>query len=258
MMLSTFSRNSFCRQCLDSDVRFRSDPYWRSSWCRLDVAYCSLHKTLLTTTREDYGLYRPWESFVYFSDFDYGYRGINNIYEFASLNLLGLRAQNWLYKNREAISCTPGLSRLISFLLSSFLSLRTEERYCGLARVAFGSALQVPISHKKYHYSLCMYHGARTSTSIQRRAALIMLGVVLGLYSECELKRLKDVAIFSAFNFPITALRAGRGIMELLSDSEKEWYASQLISVTPVAGLDINSRLEEFFSCMRVFGALSK
>lgn len=257
-MLSTLSRNSFCRQCLDDDVKFRSDPYWRGSWCRLDIAYCSLHRTLLTSTREDYGLYRPWESFAYFSDFDYGRRSSKSIYEFASLNLLGLRVQGWLYKNRVAINCTPGLNRLIGFLLSSFLSLRTEERYCGLARVAFGSALQVPINHKNYHYSLCMYYGAKTSTSTHRRAALIMLGVVLGLYSECELKRLKDASIFSTFNFPITALRAGREIMELLSDSEKEWYASQLLSVAPVAGLDINSRLEEFFSCVKAFGALSK
>ncbi|MFS1286924.1 hypothetical protein ACLRDI_04345 [Pseudomonas piscis] len=258
MILSALSRNSFCRQCLDGDVKFRSTPYWRSSWCRLDTAYCSVHKTLLTSTREDYGLYRSWESFAYFSDFYYECRISKNMYEFTTLNLLGFRVQGWLYNNRAIIECAPGLNRLIGFLLSSFLSLRTDERYCGLARVAFGTALQVPIVHKNYHYSLCMHYGAGTSTSTHRRAALIVLGVVLGFYSERELKLLKNASIFSFFNFPTTALGAGREIMKLLSEPEKEWYASQFISVAPVAGLDVSSRFEEFFSCMKVSRPLSK
>lgn len=251
VILSVRNRNSFCRQCLDEDVACRSTPYWRRSWCRIDVAYCSLHKTLLTTTREEYGFYRSWESFAYFSDSHYERRGDRNRYEFATLKFLGFRVQNWLHTNRKEIERTPGATQLIGDLLSSFLSLRTEYRYCGLARVAFGYASQVPITHKDYHYSLCMYHGARNSNSIHRQAALIVLGVVLGFYGEQVLQKLQKTALYSCGVFPSKPSEVGATVLELLNESEREWYISRFSNISPITGLDINARMEEFLSCMR-------
>lgn len=251
MILNVRSRNSFCRQCLDEDVKYRSTPYWRRSWCRFDVAYCSLHKTLLATTREDYGLYRSWESFAYFSDFCYERKGDRNIYEFATLNFLGFRVQNWLYTNRKEIERTSGATQLIRNLLRSFLSLRTEYRYCGIARIAFGYASQVPIIHKDYHCSLCMYHGAKNSNSTHRKAALIVLGVVLGFYGERELQRLQKTALYSCGIFPSNPSEAGATVLELLNEPEREWYISQFFDIPPIAGIDISSRIEEFLSCIR-------
>lgn len=251
LILNVRSRNSFCRQCLDEDVKFRSTPYWRRSWCRFDVAYCLLHKTLLATTREDYGLYRSWESFAYFSDFCYERKGDRNIYEFATLNFLGFRVQNWLYTNRKEIERTSGATQLIRDLLRSFLSLRTEYRYCGIAKVAFSYPSQVPITHKDYHYSLCMYHGPNDSNSSQRKAALIVLGVVLGFYSEQEVQKLQKTAFYSCGIFPVNPSEAGAAVLELMSEPEREWYISQFSDISPIGGIDINSRVEEFLSCIR-------
>lgn len=251
MLLGVYNRNSFCRQCLDEDVRRRSTPYWRKSWCRIDVAYCLLHKTLLTTTREDFGLYRAWYSFAYFSDVLYESKGCRNVYEFVTLNLLALRVQNWLHMNRREIERHSVAVQLIRDLLRSFLSLRTEYRYCGLARVAFGYASQIRISHKHYHYSLCMYYGARNSSSTHRKAALIILGIVLGFYSDLELVKLKNTALYSCGVFPITASGIGVTVADLLDVPEKEWYISQFRDVSPISGVDINSCIAEFLSRMR-------
>ncbi|EJM49685.1 hypothetical protein PMI26_00186 [Pseudomonas sp. GM33] len=251
IVMSIPSRNSFCRQCLDEDVKLRSAPYWRRAWCRFDVAYCSTHKTLLTTTRENYGLYRSWESFAHFSGFDYERRGDRIKYEFATLKFLGFKVQNWLYTKRNDIARNAGATKLIRDLLSSFLSLRTDQRYCGIARVAFSYAPQVPITHRDYHYSLCMYHGARNSNSTQRKAALIMLGVVLGFYDELQLQKLGDAASYSSGLFPSNPKEAGATVLELLSEPEREWYASLFLNIPPVGGLDIYARLEEFLSTIR-------
>lgn len=251
IVMSIPNRKSFCRQCLDEDVKHRSTPYWRRFWCRLDVAYCFTHKILLTTTRENYGLYRSWESFAYFSDFDYERRGEKLRYEFAALKFLGFKVQNWLYTKRNDLARNAGATKLIYILLSSFLSLRTDHRYCGIARVAFSYASQVPITHKNYHYSLCMYHGARNSNSTQRKAALIMLGVVLGFYDERQLQNLGTTALYSSGLFASNPKEAGATVLELLSESEREWYASQFINIPPIDGLDFNARLEEFLSTIR-------
>jgi hypothetical protein len=250
MILSVRSRKSFCRQCLDEDVKFRSVPYWRKSWCRLDVAYCSLHKTMLATTREDYGLYRSWQSFAYFSDFYYERKSDRTPYEFVTLKSLGFRVQNWLHTNRKEVERTSGATKLIRNLLSSFLSMRTEYRYCGIARVAFSYKSQIPIIHKNYHYSLCMYHGARDSNATHRSAALIVLGVLLGFYSERELQSLHKTALYSCGIFPRTPSETGSAVLELLNEPEREWYISQFVNLAPIAGLDINSRMKEFVLCI--------
>lgn len=251
MILSARNRKSFCRQCLDEDVKFRSFPYWRKSWCRLDVAYCSLHKSLLATTREDYGLYRSWQSFAYFSDFYYERKTDRTPYEFVTLRSLGFRVQNWLHTNRKEVECTSGATKLMRDLLSSFLSIRTKDRYCGIARVAFGYKSQISIIHKDYHYSLCMYYGARDSNATQRSAALIVLGVLLGFYSEQELHRLYKIALYSCGVFPRTPTETGSAVLELLTDPERGWYISQFVNLAPIAGLDINSRMEEFIFSIR-------
>lgn len=251
VILDARMRNAFCRQCLDEDVIHRSTPYWRRTWCRVDVAYCAAHKTLLATTGQDYGLYRSWESFGFFPGCDYERRYEEHIFEFATLNILGFRVQNWLYTNRKEIERTVGASKLIGDLLGSFLSLRTEYRYCGIARVAFGCARQVPIVYKNYHYSLCMYHGARNSNSTHRKAALIVLGVVLGLYDDRELEKLKRAAIYNGSLFPSSAAEAGACVLELLTEPERGWYVLRFPSMPPVAGLDTNLRMEEFLSRIR-------
>lgn len=252
VIMSVRNRKSFCRQCLDQDVKYRSTPYWRRSWCRLDVAYCSMHKTLLITTREDFGLYRSWESYMYFSDFCYERRGERNIYEFATLNFLGFRVQNWLFTNRNEIDRVSGATQLIRDLLRSFLSLRTEFRYCGIARIAFGYSSQVPITHKDYHYSLCMYHGANTSNSTHRKAALIVLGVVLGFYGEQEIQKLQKTAFYSCGIFPSNPSEVGATVLDLLDEPEREWYTSQFFNIPAIAGIDINSRIDEYLSCIRM------
>ncbi len=248
MVLSVYERNSFCRQCLDEDVKYRAMPYWRRSWCRFDVAYCSLHKTLLATTQGNYGVYRSWESFAFFPNFLYEPKGRNNIFEFTTLRLLGFRVQNWLSKNRVAIESSLSAGSLISNLLSSFLSLRTEDRYCGIARMAFDHTSRVPITHKNYHYSLCMYYGARTSSPTHRKAALIVLGVVFGFYSEHELQRLKKAAIYSYSIFPTSAAEVGSEVLAVLNEKEIKWYVSQYINISQIADLDISSRVEELLS----------
>lgn len=245
------SRRSFCRQCLDEDVARRSMPYWRRSWCRFDVAYCLKHNALLTTTREDFGLYRAWESFAYFPYFDYTHNSDRVNHEYAKFDPLGLKVQVWLYTHRKFIERNLAASKLISDMLSSFLSLRTERRQCGIARVAFSYGSQIPITYREYHYSLCMYYGARTSNSCQRKAALIALGVVLGLFDERQLKTLMLPSPFTCGIFPVNAKQAGRTVQELLSTPEREWYASLFLHSPVIGGLDTHSRIEEFLTTIR-------
>jgi hypothetical protein len=96
-----------------------------------------------------------------------------------------------------------------------------------------------------------MYHGAKNSNSTHRKAALIVLGVVLGFYGERELQRLQKTALYSCGIFPSNPSEAGATVLELLNEPEREWYISQFFDIPPIAGIDISSRIEEFLSCIR-------
>jgi hypothetical protein len=248
MMMTVSGRNSFCSECLDEDVKHRGFPYWRRSWCRFDVAYCAIHGTLLTTTRENYGLYRSWDSFAYFSSFEYARRGDRLRYEHATLSFLGLKVQNWLRINRRYVCANARIAKLISDLLGSFLSLRTESRYCGHARVALSYGRLAYITYRNYHYSSCMYYGVRDSNSIQRKAALIMLGVVLGLFTELQVRNLTSSAALISGPFPKNPKQAGATVLAVLREPEKDWYTKLFLDIPQLGDLDINARLEEFLA----------
>lgn len=248
MFLDVYSRNSFCRQCLDEDVKYRSSPYWRRSWCYLDVAYCAVHKSLLTTTREDYGIFRAWKSFAHYPDLIYQRKGSHLAREFPSLDCLGFRVQNWLWTNRVIIQGRVNSAKIIECLLSSFLSLRTKRRNCGIARKVFSNSRRMSIEHEDYHYKLCMQNGAKDSTALQRKAALIFLGILAGLYSERELQRIKNTGEYDYYPFPVTPAEVGFVVSELLSEREVHWYLSRFFSAPSIPGLEVDLRLEEYLN----------
>jgi len=78
-----------------------------------------------------------------------------------------------------------------------------------------------------------------------------MLGVVLGFYDELQLQNLGDTASYSSGLFPSNPKEAGATVLELLSEPEREWYASLFLNIPPIGGLDIYARLEEFLSTIR-------
>jgi hypothetical protein len=96
-----------------------------------------------------------------------------------------------------------------------------------------------------------MYYGARGSNATHRSAALIVLGVLLGFYTDQELQSLYKSALYSCGAFPRTPSETGSAVLELLDETEREWYISRFVNLAPIAGLDINSRMEEFILCIR-------
>lgn len=243
-LAGVMQRNTFCRKCLDEDVKKRGTPYWRKSWCRFDVAFCMEHKTLLQTTRDDFGIYRAWDSFSEFSDCNYRTDAEKNIFEFTCLRFLAYRSQSWLWRNTRLIEGEPALGKSVRLLLMSFLSLRTAYQPPGLGRILFNYDSRLPIVHRDYHYSLCMYYGCRDSTSRMRMASLIALGIVLGLYNSRELRSLQKSCI--GFYLPTNSRDLGVISIEFLSVAEKDWYIAQFPDRRVFSGLPVSSAISDF------------
>lgn len=246
--LTPWDRCSYCPYCLQDDVVAFGFPCWRKEWCSFCVSHCQVHKCLLQSVDFSHFNERAWEAFV----FSLSNRGAVYWPGTAGrfLNILALRVQRFL-SLKSMGSHDRDLCSVADFLLMSFLSLGTDTRGCGYARLLFKHTIWSRMTRENYSYDDCMDLGARSANPVERMSALLLLGVVFEVFNERELDFLSEYVIRHGGIFPKNAKSAGYEMPNFFNLSEKALYVEKLRAKSKKCSPSIIASIEAFISGIR-------
>ncbi|EPB8978518.1 hypothetical protein [Pseudomonas aeruginosa] len=240
---------AYCASCLFQDVRQIGSPYWRRSWDFFGCAYCAEHRVPLIAFNARPGVFSAWHSFYEACEyFDQKVKldpvGKQRV-PTSIRDYLAYRVQIWVKHRMSGAS-----AKLIRLLLMSFLSVRTDSRAGGYGRFLFSPSRQQSIVHKKLNFQECLEMGAAAAPPWARSSALLLLGVVFGLFSQRELHELKMYALNQGYLFPENLQQLGASILIFVNRDEVEEFSDQLQLLSASLPSIIRTNLCEFASSL--------
>lgn len=239
-------RRSYCMYCLEEDVTRIGFPAWRKEWCSVFSSYCLRHKKMLCIEPFTDLNNKAWDAFSSTSRESHCLTARQNRLKF---DMLALRVQGLAnrYRSDDKRSCRYA----VRFLMMSYLSLRTNWRDAGYAKILFNPSPWCRITRGEYSYDECMKLGASRSDPIQRTSALLLSGVVLGIFSKNELLFLQKCAGEHGYSFPATPIEAGFYIPHFHAYEERASYICKLSQESLSCSSRQRSRLALFCSKLR-------
>lgn len=225
MLLDKGARSGYCPLCLLSDVKEIGLPCWRLSWCDVRYVYCREHNCLLSSINSTWTLQtKSWMAFA--DTVNYGvprgqFETPNAMHPnlLTQLNLLISRAQEVLLRVRQSevgvVSCMSGTDEVYSLgkiyltIFSLLLRLRTAHIPAGVARYLL-SDNYVAIDHGDFTYEECLSEGVSRSSPYQRMVALLLLGWIVGLFNEDEVKVISRIVEAARYVWPRSLKDLGR------------------------------------------------
>ncbi|WP_179058770.1 hypothetical protein [Pseudomonas taiwanensis] len=224
-LLDSDFRSCYCPHCLLSDVKEYGLPCWRMSWCDVRYVYCHEHKCLLSSLNSTWALQN--KAWLAFSDaVNYGIpRGQFETPNATHINLLNQfnrlisRVQRAFMQVQSSglrsASCEGrpddelDLGCVYILVFSLLLRLRTTRVPAGVARYLLSDDC-VTIAHGDFTYDECLRMGVARSNPNQRMVALLLLGWIVGLFNESEVKVISRVVEAARFVWPRSLKDLGR------------------------------------------------
>lgn len=261
-LLPWSERIAFCPSCLREDVAQGGVPYWRKSWCMLHAPVCATHFQLLSLYRNS--RIEPDKAWMAFSaDSEQPQLRVtskNRIFPSVYLNTprlmlrLALKVQHllsvalnnskiWFQPLAQWIS-TDWLLIFVNFLFEQFLFPRARNQ--GPEGIARGHQYRLP---REYFQSFAEAKRAACEESdpYARVVSLILIGRVLGLVNDAEIRRVRDSMNLIATLFGCTSKDiAGQGIVA--STKSDRWAIEQVLYQAPPAFLRL---IEDFTSSLK-------
>ncbi|HCF7008350.1 TPA: hypothetical protein NIJ29_005093 [Pseudomonas aeruginosa] len=242
---------AYCASCLFQDVRQIGSPYWRRSWDFFGCAYCCEHRVPLIYFNARPGVFSAWHAFYEACEYFDQKVKLDPVgkhrFPTSIRDHLAYRVQMWVQHRISGAS-----AKLIRLLLMSFLSVRTDSRAGGYGRFLFSPSRQQSIFHKKLTFQECLEMGAAAAPPWARTSALLLLGVVFGLFGQRELHELKTYALNQGYLFPENVQQLGASILNFVNREEVEEFSDQLQSLSVSLPSIIRSNLCEFAASLVV------
>lgn len=218
ILLSQEYRFAYCHLCIQTDVAFKRYPSWRKSWCYVTHPYCSIHRCLLSYINKSNPLKKQWDAYANGASGDYiegrtrGYpRRSHGIPPGDVRAWLTLRVQLWIERlNNSARYGLPGTDMMIDssklryavdLILRLFLVPRTPRTEPGIARRLFTLADSC-IVHRVIGFNERFEYSAANSVPYERMSALLLLGLVFGIFSPKETAMFNELVTKSDFRLP--------------------------------------------------------
>ncbi|WP_374437986.1 hypothetical protein [Pseudomonas panipatensis] len=226
---------AYCPLCLYCDVCLIKFPYWRKAWRHFGYAYCVRHRVLLRPFSSRNSVFKSW---VAFSE---SCEAVGRQLESAPLGApraavsirdrLAFRTQNWL-QGKQRTRGAEAICRVVRLLMSSFLCVRTDSRAGGYARFLFSPNSQQSIVHRRIEFEACLRMGVSTATPVERASALLLVGLIFGLFNQSEIQAIKTYAGRRGYLFPLSAKEIGRFMPIFISRNEKDQFVNELQSMS--------------------------
>lgn len=211
-------------------------------------AYCAEHRVPLIAFNARPGVFSAWHSFYEACEyFDQKVKldpvGKQRV-PTSIRDYLAYRVQIWVKHRMSGAS-----AKLIRLLLMSFLSVRTDSRAGGMEDFFFSQQTTVN-SSQEIKFSGVLGDGRCCCSPWARSSALLLLGVVFGLFSQRELHELKMYALNQGYLFPENLQQLGASILIFVNRDEVEEFSDQLQLLSASLPSIIRTNLCEFASSL--------
>jgi hypothetical protein len=208
-LLDPMFRSAYCAECLKDDITHFGLPAWRRSWCYVHAPFCLIHKRLLSVSA-DVSPAKACAAFVSLDENlgDFGSRKFQSETTLVLIrNFLAIRVQLWinrlyvLSRNNLTHPHAREMLQCVDLLLKRLLRVPSRKYKRGLARYLFGYRRDswypdyVPVDKLEDI-------GWLTGLPAQRMCALLLLGNLVGLYSDDEIAWLDKLSRQRGFLWP--------------------------------------------------------
>jgi len=242
-------RSLYCPSCLREDVARSAFPYWRRTWTYGTTAYCIKHRRVLASLRNNAGnSSRAWEAFKQGDEnLTELHRGRAHVAFDAFKSALGMRVQEWRQR-RQSNNVFFGLEthasmrqrvrtktaesqgivqqivkteigRMFDVTYSLLLKKRTIYHEGGYAKTLANGLADSPA-----HMQLSLVDRIRTGVALsdasQRGCALVLTGIVLGLFTDDQVAKLLSLARSAGAVWPQDPFEIGRWAINYSSREE--------------------------------------